>query len=320
MKRRAFLSAAAAGALARAAPLPAAIPIIDTHIHLFDPTRPQGVPWPTKNNAVLYRPALPDRYRRIASPLGIVGAIEVECSPWLEDNQWVLDIAAKDNFIVGTVGNLEPGTSEFRKHLERFHRSPLFRGIRNGNLWGRNLGTALTKPECISDLKALAEAGLEMDTANPSPALIAAVVRLTDRVPELRVVIDHLPQLQPPSEPAARAAYEADLRELAKRPQVFVKVSAVLRRVDGRVPLEPEFYRPRLDEIWDLFGEDRLVYGSDWPNSDQWGSYPQVLAVVRDYFTRKGPQAAEKFFWKNSVAAYRWVRRAAAQPRPGRVS
>lgn len=302
--------AAAAGAA-----LPgAAIPIIDTHIHLFDPRRPQGVPWPSKNNAVLYQPALPDRYRKIAAPLGIVGAIEVECSPWLEDNQWVLDIAAKDNLIVGTVGNLEPGTPDFRKHLERFHKNPLFRGIRNGNLWGRNLGTALTKPECVSDLKALAEAGLEMDTANPSPALIAAVVRLTDRVPELRVVIDHLPQLQPPAEPAARAACEADLRELAKRPQVFVKVSAVLRRVDGRVPLEPEFYRPRLDEVWDLFGEDRLVYGSDWPNSDQWGSYDQVLHVVRDYFTRKGPPAAEKFFWKNSVAAYRWVRREAAQP------
>jgi predicted TIM-barrel fold metal-dependent hydrolase len=303
--------AAAAGAA-----LPgAAIPIIDTHIHLFDPRRPQGVPWPSKNNAVLYQPALPDRYRKIAAPLGIVGAIEVECSPWLEDNQWVLDIAAKDNLIVGTVGNLEPGTPDFRKHLERFHKNPLFRGIRNGNLWGRNLGTALTKPECVSDLKALAEAGLEMDTANPSPALIAAVVRLTDRVPELRVVIDHLPQLQPPAEPAARAACEADLRELAKRPQVFVKVSAVLRRVDGRVPLEPEFYRPRLDEVWDLFGEDRLVYGSDWPNSDQWGSYDQVLHVVRDYFTRKGPPAAEKFFWKNSVAAYRWARREAAQPR-----
>jgi predicted TIM-barrel fold metal-dependent hydrolase len=291
------------------------VPIIDTHIHLFDPRRPQGVPWPNKNNAVLYQPALPDRYRKIAAPLGIVGALEVECSPWLEDNQWVLAVAAKDTIIVGTVGNLEPGTPEFRKHLERFHKNPLFRGIRNGNLWGRNLAAALMKRECISDLEALAEAGLELDTANPNPALIAAVVRLTDQVPELRVVIDHLPQLQPPSEPAARAAYEADLRELAKRPQVYVKVSAVLRRVDGRVPDAPEFYRPRLDELWEIFGEDRLLYGSDWPNSDQWGTYPQVLNVVRDYFTRKGPQAAEKFFWKNSVAAYRWVRREDAQPR-----
>jgi predicted TIM-barrel fold metal-dependent hydrolase len=306
MKRRTFLSGTAGIALSDAA----SIPIIDTHIHLFDPTRPQGVPWPGKNNAVLYQPALPGRYRAIATPLGITGAIEVECSPWLEDNQWVLDIAAKDTIIVGTVGNLEPGKPDFRKHLERFHRNPLFLGIRYGNLWGRDLGAELSKPEFISDLKALAEAGLEMDTANPNPALLSAVVRLTDQVPNLRIVIDHLPQLQPPAERAL-------LDELAKRPQVYVKVSEVLRRVDGRVPDDPDFYRPRLDELWDVFGQDRLIYGSDWPNSDQWGTYAQVLRVVREYFTVKGPAVAQKFFWRNSVAAYRWVKREARQPRPG---
>jgi len=290
------------------------MPIIDTHIHLFDPTRPQGVPWPEKNDAVLYHPALPERYRKIATPLGVTGAIEVEASPWLEDNQWVLDIAAKDTIIVGTVGNLEPGKPGFRKNLERFHRNPLFRGIRYGNLWGRNLSAELSRPEFISDLKALADAGLALDTANQDPALIAAVVRLTDRIPTLRVVIDHLPQLDPPVEPAAHRAYQSDLQELGKRPQVYVKISEVLRRVDGRVPTDLNFYRPRLDELWHIFGEDRLLYGSDWPNSDQWGTYAQVLTIVREYVTSKDREAAEKYFWKNSVAAYRWVKRDPSQP------
>jgi predicted TIM-barrel fold metal-dependent hydrolase len=298
--RRTFLAAGIAAAQ------PAPVPIIDSHIHLFDPTRPQGVPWPDRGNATLYQPALPARYRKIAAPLGIAGAIEVECSPWLEDNQWVLDIAAGDSIIVGAVGNLDPGHPDFRKHLDRFLRNPLFRGIRYGNLWGRNLGAELSKPEFVSGLKALAGADLELDTANPNPALISAVVRLTDRVPALRVVIDHLPQLDPPAGGAASEAYRADLRELAKRPQVYVKVSEVLRRAGGRVPDDPSFYRPRLDELWDVFGEDRLVYGSDWPNSDQWASYPQVLNVVRQYVTAKGRVAEEKFFRKNSIAAYKW--------------
>jgi predicted TIM-barrel fold metal-dependent hydrolase len=314
VNRRTFLSVAAGIAFADTRAHAASIPIIDTHIHLFDPTRPQGVPWPNKNNTVLYQPALPERYRTIAAPLGIVGAIEVECSTWLEDNQWVLDVAAKDTVLVGTVGHLEPGKPEFRRQLERFHKNPLFRGIRYGNLWGRSLSAEVSKPEFISDLKALAEAGLELDTANPNPALIAAVVRLTDQVPNLRVVVDHLPQLNPPAEPAARDAYQADLRELGKRPQVYVKVSEVLRRVDGRVPDDLNFYRPRLDEIWDIFGQDRLLYASDWPNSDQWAPYPQVFRIVQEYFTAKGPAVAEKFFWKNSIAAYRWVKREAGQP------
>jgi L-fucono-1,5-lactonase len=183
VNRRTLLGGAAGIALGDAKAQAVSIPIIDTHIHLFDPTRPQGVPWPNKDNKILYKPALPGRYRKIAAPLGIVGAIEVEASPWLEDNQWVLDVAAKDTIVVGTVGDLEPGKPDFRKHLERFHRNPMFRGIRYGNLWGRSLGAEMPKPAFISDLKALAEAGLELDTANQTPVLISDTARLTDRVP-----------------------------------------------------------------------------------------------------------------------------------------
>ena len=290
------------------------MPIIDTHIHLFDPRRSQGVPWPPKDNTVLYHPALPDRYRKIATPLGIVGAIEVEASPWLEDNQWVLDVAAKDKIIVGTVGDLEPGKPDFRKHLDRFHRNPMYRGIRCGNLWGRDFSADVLKPEFIADLKALADAGLEMDSANPTPALISDLLRLTDRVPTLRIVIDHLLRIDLPSDPGALRPYHANLRELGKRPQVYVKGSGVLRRVDGKVPGDLNFYRERLDQLWDIFGQDRLIYGSDWPNSDGWAEYPLQFKIVHEYFTGKGQAAAEKFFWKNSVAAYRWVKRDASQP------
>ncbi len=294
------------------------IPIIDTHIHLYDPTRAQGVPWPPRDNTLIYRTVLPDGYRKVTKPLGIVGAIEVECSPWLEDNQWVLDVAAKDTIVVGTVGDLEPGKPGFRRDLSRFHKNPLFLGIRFGYLWGRSLATELPKPEFISDIKALAEAGLELDAVGGA-SLPGELVRLTDQVPELRVVIDHLPSVDPPKEAPTRARYDAALRELAKRPQIYVKVSEVLRRSGDRVPYELSFYRSRLDEIWDIFGPDRLLYGSDWPNSDPLGTYAQVLNVVREYFTGKGREAAEKYFWKNSVAAYRWVKREAAQPQSTRA-
>ena len=314
MNRRTFLALGAGCAVLDLSAKGDSIPIIDTHIHLFDPRRPQGVPWPDKDDKIIYQPALPDRYRQVTKGLGVVGAIEIECSPWLEDNQWVLDIAARDTIIVGTVGNLAPGKPGFRKNLERFHQNPLFRGIRCGNLWDRNLSGDVTEADFISDLKALAEVDLGLDTANQDPALIAALVRLTDKIPNLRAVVDHLPQMNPPAEPAARRKLEADLRELAARPQVYVKLSEIIRRVDGQVHLDLEFYRSRLDEIWGIFGEDRIMYGSDWPNGDHTASYPQVLSIAREYVTAKGAAVAEKFFWKNSFHAYRWVKRAANQP------
>jgi len=315
VNRRSFLGAAVSG-LGVAGNNKAAdrIPIIDTHIHLFDTNRPQGVPWPEKSSAVLYRPALPERYRKIAVPLRVVGAIEIEASPWLEDNQWVLDIAAKDPIVVGTVGNIELGKPDFAKHLERFHRNPLFRGIRSGNLWGRKVGPIDSGDPAVRDLKLLSSAGLTLDVANPDPELVAAVVRITDAVPDLRVIVDHLPQLQVPNAAEAAQVYRRHLRELGRRPQVFVKLSQIFRHVGGQVPRDLRVYWANLDEIFSTFGEDRVLYGSDWPNCDLWREYPDVLALVQEYFAAKSRAANEKYFWKNSVRAYRWTKRDSSQP------
>jgi predicted TIM-barrel fold metal-dependent hydrolase len=283
--------------------------IIDTHIHLFDPTRPQGVPWPTKADGILYQPALPDRYRHIAFPLGIRGAIAIEASPWPEDNQWLLEVAIDNVIIVGVVGNLEPGKHGFQRDLERFGGNPLFLGIRYGNLWGRNLGLQLNNPDFTADLRKLADAGLTLDTADPDPQLISDVVKLTDQVPNLRVVVDHLPQLNPPTERRLIEEYRSNLQELGKRRHIFVKLSEVFRHINGRVPEDLAFYRSVLDDIFDIFGPDRLLYGSDWPNSDLWAPYPNVLKLVHSYFKEKGCVAEEKFFSKNSMAAYRWANR-----------
>lgn len=288
------------------------IPVIDTHIHLFDPGRPQGIPWPSKDDEVLYKPALPRRYREVTRGLGITGAIELECSPWLEDNQWVLDAAAAEPLIVGMVGDIEPGKPEFREQLERFHRNPLFLGIRCGNLWGRDLSADVLRPAFISDLRVLAAAGLTLDTANPDPALLAAAVRLSDEVPDLRIVIDHLPQLAPGA--WKENSVQDSLRALGQRPQVYAKISEVLRAVDGALCRDVNLYRAMLDEIWEIFGDDRLVYGSDWPNCDHIATLPEGLALVGEYAATRGAAAAEKLFWKNSLAAYRWTGRDASQP------
>ena len=316
MNRRTFLGVAAGLTLGDAgAQTPPSIPVIDTHIHLFDTERPGGVPWPSQNNPahkVMYMPSLPSRYRKVVDGLGIVGAIEIECSPLLEDNQWVLDVAKADDIMVGTIGHLTPGTPEFRPNLERFHKNPLFRGIRYG-LGGR-AGQEVDKPEFIADLKALADADLVMDTANPSVSLLAGVVRVSDRVPNLRLVIDHLPQMLRPTQSVAQASYDASMKAIHERPQIYVKVSEVLRRVDDKIPTDLAFYRPRIDEVLDVFGIDRVLYGSDWPNGDQWLPVPVGFKIVHEYFMAKGRVAAEKYFWRNSTKAYKWVNRTASQP------
>ena len=70
--------------------------ILDTHTHFYDPTRESGVPWPAKTDALLHRTVLPKHYRSLRVPQRVDGTVVVEASPLVEDNQWILDLAADD--------------------------------------------------------------------------------------------------------------------------------------------------------------------------------------------------------------------------------
>ena len=93
-----------------------------------------------------------------------------------------------------------------------------------------------------------------------------------------------------------------------------MKLSAVIHRVDGKVSTELAPYRDRLDALVATFGEDRILFGSDWPNSDGVAPIDKVVGVVREYFASQPRAVAEKYFWRNSVAAYKWVKREPSQP------
>jgi L-fuconolactonase len=313
MNRRRFLGTAAAAAVGSVAvpmelpALPALETIIDTHVHFYDPSRPGGVPWPPVSDTGLYRPVLPEAFRKMTAGLGIKGVIEVEASPLLEDNQWVLDLAAREPIILGTCGDIEIGKPGFGDSLERFLKSGRFYGIRIGNLWNRNLGDDLQKPETIANLKLLAQAGLEVDMIGGFP-ILPNVLQISDQVPELRIAVEHMP-FDPPRNEADRPVAERALHELGQRRQIFSKVSNVLRKKDGQPVEDPEFYRPSLDQLWETFGVDRLVYGSNWPVSEKVGPYDLVLRIMRVYFATKGNDALRKFFTGNSQAAYRWKAR-----------
>jgi predicted TIM-barrel fold metal-dependent hydrolase len=290
------------------------IPIIDTHIHLFDPTRPQGAPYSGPRPAAGQKPiaAYPDRYRRLAVPLGVVGAVKVEASPWIEDNLWVLEVAERDPIVVGVIGNLEPDKPEFAEYLDRYHKNTLFRGIRYGNLWGRDITKQAANAEFISGVRRLADADLVLDTANPRVPLLEAMLRISDAVPSLRIVLDHLPSLDPDAVEQSR--YDAALREFRSRRQIYVKLSEIVHRVNDQVPTGLGAYRARLDLLMDVFGEDRILFGSDWPNSDGVAPIDKIFAIAKEYFAAKPRAVAEKYFWRNSIAVYNWVKRDPSQP------
>ena len=275
--------------------------IIDTHTHFYDPSRPQGVPWPPADNALLYRTVLPGHYKALAEPEGVTGTVVVEASAWLADNQWILDLAATDSFIVGLVGHIDPNREGFGADLVRLAANPLFRGIRCGGTYFEDV----EQGSFLADMETLAEQDLQLDVLIRQQHF-PGLLKLAQQLPQLRIVIDHIGHM-PIDGRAITAEWQAAYRRLAEQPNIFMKVSAVMEQsVIQPAPSEIDFYRPALNALWDAFGEDRLIYGSNWPVLERAGSLADSLTMVKAYFAEKGETAGQKYFWGNAKAVYKW--------------
>jgi L-fuconolactonase len=329
LTRREFLATTAAASAAIAWPalaadLPAwmnSIPVIDSHIHLFDGTRPLGAGYMgSADYRVKSKTSLPSMYSPLARPAGIVGAIVVESSAWIDDNLWYLEVCRADPFMVGVCGSLDPGRPDFGDYVSHFAKDPLYRAIRFSHFYNENGNTpggakVSLKPDHVANLKHLAAADLVLDTANPSMPLMQANVLLADAVPNLRIIMDHLPSFDPT--PGNQSEYESVVKEMAARPNIFVKLSEVYhpRLTDNVIVRDYEFLRARLEYLYGIFGEDRVIFGSDYPNSYGVATIPEEVGLMKQFFATKTRAQAEKYFWRNSARIYKWRPRTSEQPR-----
>jgi predicted TIM-barrel fold metal-dependent hydrolase len=259
-------------------------------------------------------------YAPLAKPAGIVGAIVVESASFIDDNLWYLEVCAADPFMVGVSGSLDPSSPDFGRYVTHFHRDPLYRAIRASRFYNADgpgdTGKVTLKPDQVANLKLLAQADLALDTANPSMNLMQANVLLADAIPNLRIIMDHLPSFDPT--PDGQKAYEAVVKAMADHPNIFVKLTEVYHRQfrtpDGVIVRDLEQLRPNLDFLYQSFGEDRVLFGTDYPESYGIATIPEEVGLMKRYFSTKPRAAAEKYFWKNSAHVYKWIKRTPDQP------
>jgi len=277
------------------------IPVIDTHIHLYDPTRPEGLPWPPESDEVLYRPVLPAHFDQVASENGITATVIVEASKWVADNQWVLDLTkhAPERYI-GLVGSLEIGTTGFENDLQTLSKDPRYVGIRMRERPG---GADFFTEAVWRDLKLLADLDQTLDVLMFQFSL-QDIHRVAEKLPHLKILINHVAGANIDGQ-SVDPTWLRDLRLAASHPNVHCKVSGLFQQSHQRPsPKETAFYRPVLDALWETFGPDRLIYGSNWPVSDHGGTYGEYKHVVMEYFSPKGKEAMEKLLYRNALEFY----------------
>ena len=276
--------------------------IIDCHVHLWDIARPAGLGWIKMDDKILYRSFLPADHERIASANGVSGIIVVQAGQSLPDNQWNLDITAHNPRLYrGVVGNFSEtiGTPAFQPLFEKLCENPRYVGYRLSGRFQEQLTEAFFR-----DLQLTAERGKTVDFLMGGYRF-ADIAEIAKRVPDLRIILDHFGGVKLDGSPLD-PKWVGELRVVAQQKNVYCKVSALYGRVEKQpAPRDIAFYSPVIDLVFDCFGEDRLVFGSDWPVREMTGDYASVLKLTKSYFDRKGRGVSEKLFFRNAVRFYR---------------
>lgn len=285
-------------------PCPAQTPvsIIDCHVHLWDINRPEGLGWIKKDDTVLYRNFLPKDHEPIAAANLVSGIVVVQAGQSLPDNQWNLDITAHNKTLYrGVIGNLSKviGTPEFAPLFAKLSDDTRYVGYRLSGRYQETLTDAFYR-----DLQRTADKGRAVEFL-PGEYSLEAIAEIARRVPNLRIILDHFGGVKLNGSPLD-PKWVAALRATAEHKNVFCKVSALYGRVEKQpAPQDIAFYSPVLDLAFDCFGEDRLIFGSDWPVTETTGDYASVLKLTKAYLDRKGRGVSEKLFHKNAAAFYR---------------
>lgn len=277
--------------------------LIDTHIHFYDTNRDIEVSWPPKDDRVLYKPHLPAEYSRLAKASGVTGVVIVEASDRLADNRWVLDLVDGDDFYMGLVGNIDVYRKDFENELTKLKRDDRFVGIRPRGTEAIDFSDETV----LKNLAVLAEHGLTMDYLTNGGGIpgIETIDGVARKIPNLRIVVNHCLGYNFDGKPPQQE-WIAAVEKLAKNKNVHCKISGLYQRsVPQPAPQSIDHYEAVLDVLWENFGKERLIYGSNWPVTKHTDSYESYLRLVDRFISEKGQDAREHYYWKNAAAAYR---------------
>lgn len=270
---------------------------IDSHQHFWN-YNPHDYGW-MGGNTSLKRNHLPVDLHPLITAEGIDGTVAVQARQTLEETRWLLDLADQYPFICGVVGWVDLCSPDLPRQLEQFAQHPKLVGVRYV-VHDEPDDSFMLRPEFIHGISRLAEFGLTYDLLL-FPRHLPVAVRLVEHFPEQPFVLDHI--AKPLIKEGTLEPWASDLRRLAAFPNVFCKVSGMVTEADWS-GWKPDDFTPYLDMVFDAFGVNRLMFGSDWPVCTLAASYSQVSALVKDYLQQFSPETQSKVLGENAVQFY----------------
>lgn len=312
--RRDFLTSSAAMAVAAGtrSTLTAAddnaIPVVDTHQHLWDLEK-FTLPW-LKNDGVesLRRSFVMSDYAKATKDANVTKTVYMEVNvrqdQQKQEAEYVFDLCKKkDNPMAAAVVGGFPHVKSFGDYVTELAESPYFKGVRTVlHDPDRPKGLCLT-PDFVRGIKLLGDLGRSFDLCM-RPGEIIDGARLAERCPKTRFIVDHCGNMSVTSDDKAlRKRWQQAMQAAAEHENVVCKISGIVATAKKDV-WKPADLAPNMEFCMETFGEDRVFFGGDWPVCTLKASFQQWVEALKWIVKDASPEFQRKLFHDNAVKFY----------------
>ncbi len=251
---------------------------IDSHQHfwIFDPVRDS---WIDDSMSVIQRNFMPEDLAPILKVHNLDGCVAVQAAQDDAQTVFLLDLAKKNDFIKGVVGWIDLQADDLEKQLEKYSETKKLSGFRH-ILQGENAEFML-QPKFLRGLKTIFDHSYTYDILI-FPKHLPNSIKLVQKFENCPFVIDHI--AKPSIKDGLIDDWKKDIKAIAKFPNVFCKISGIITEADWK-KWTPEQIEPYLDIVFEAFGTNRIMYGSDWPVCLVAGQYSSVIGLIESYIS-----------------------------------
>ena len=272
--------------------------IIDAHHHFWN-YDPQEYDWITEEMRVIRKSFLPLNLKEEISSSGVDGVITVQARQSAEETEWLLKLAAENDFIKGVTGWIPLADTNAEKVLERFSLHPHLKAIRHV-LQGES-NEYMLRRDFNKGVDLLGKFNLAYEILIIENQLKHSI-RFADLHPDQVLILDHI--AKPKIREGIISPWKEDIRELSKRPNVFCKISGMVTEADS-LSWTGQQLQPYFEEVLNSFGPARLLFGSDWPVCLVACSYNQWISTVRSFISKLSPGEQAAIMGENAIRVYR---------------
>lgn len=274
------------------------MPKIDSHQHFwkFDPVRDA---WITDDMEIIQDDFLPDDLKPILQYYGIDGCISVQADQSEAENKFLIDHANQHDFIKGVVGWVDLKAENIEEQLAWYKQFGKLKGFRHV-LQGEADRAFMLNPEFKRGISKLKQFGYTYDILIHADQLGYAN-EFAASFPDQPFVIDHL--AKPDIKKKNISGWEKDMKAIAKNANVYCKVSGMVTEADWK-NWKTDDFTPYLDVVFEAFGTNRVMYGSDWPVCRVAATYGEMLEIAELYVSKLSADEQARFWGDNAIKFY----------------